>query len=98
MNPTLGTILLCILGFGLITGLILLIYSFLEASNLKIDIQDIYPSTRTSEKKEDSSSKASEVSEASDASEVIDGAVVTASDSLPDEGMLVLTAVFCSVL
>ncbi|MBR3058649.1 MAG: metallophosphoesterase family protein [Clostridiales bacterium] len=59
MNPTLGTILLCILGFGLITGIILLIYSFLEASNLKIDIQDIYPSTRTSEKKEDSSSKAS---------------------------------------
>lgn len=41
MTFNFGTILLCILGLGLLTGIGLFIYSYLEASNLKIDEQDI---------------------------------------------------------
>ncbi|MBR2749872.1 MAG: metallophosphoesterase family protein [Clostridiales bacterium] len=41
MTFNIGTILLCILGLGFLTGIILLVYSYLEAGNLKVDIRDI---------------------------------------------------------
>jgi len=49
MDLSFGTVLLCILGLMFLTGIGLLIYSYLEASNLLVDVRDIYPKKNSTE-------------------------------------------------